>query len=95
MGELIFVLTGLVLIALEEYVFTQTRFFWLGGLLPLVGTVLVLFIVFKGFTTFTLRDFITAAIAIVVLYVFWGNGHTHYQKKVKDEEKKMKIKDIK
>lgn len=39
MNELEFFIIMIVILILEEFIFTNTRYFWLGGIIPFLGTI--------------------------------------------------------
>ncbi|MFT8319261.1 MAG: hypothetical protein ABF651_13435 [Sporolactobacillus sp.] len=93
MTDFIFVILGVGLMILEEYVLANTRFFWLGGILPLAMTAIVLVIIVKDISIFQISDYILAASSLLLPYVLWGNGHDRYKKYLQKEIEKMKAQD--
>ncbi len=75
----------IVLFLLEEFVFANTRYFWLGGIIPLMGTVGIVYILMKA-SNLGIQDYFMALMGIVVLLVFWGDGHNRYEKRMKKQK---------
>jgi len=93
MNELMFFIIVIGLFLLEEFVFANTRYFWLGGIVPLLGTIGILFIMMKS-SNLELHDYFMALMVIVVLLVFWGDGHTRYRKRMAKQKNKMLSQDL-
>lgn len=93
MTEFMFFIIIIGLFLLEEFVFANTRYFWLGGVMPLLGTIGIFFVLMKS-SNLEFYDYLMALSGIVVLLVFWGDGHTRYQKRMKKQKNKMLSQDI-
>lgn len=91
MNRFIFVIGRIILFILEEYVFTQTRYFWIGGILPILFIILVLYIIIRLYNQFTLLDWF-AAITLFTPLAIWGDGHERYTRKIKKEKNEWKLK---
>lgn len=90
MNELTFFIIMIFLILIETYGLANTKYFWLGGVIPLLGTIGIVWVMVKS-QNLTFIDFIMAAIGIIVLLVFWGDGHYRYNKRtLKGKNKKSK-----
>lgn len=90
MNELTFFIIMIFLILIETYGLANTKYFWLGGVIPLLGTIGIVWVMVKS-QNLTFIDFIMAAIGIIVLLVFWGDGHNRYNKRtLKGKNKKSK-----
>lgn len=88
MTELIFFVVVILLLLIERYVLANTKYFWLGGIIPLLGTIGIILVMVKS-QHLIFRDFIMAAIGVIVLLFFWGEGHNRYTKRNLRERNKM------
>lgn len=71
-------LLGLIaigLFVLEEFVFTASRYFWVGGIVPILWTLFLAYLVVMNAANLDVRDYTLAIIAVVIPYVCWGNGY--------------------
>ncbi|GKQ43293.1 hypothetical protein RD055328_12160 [Companilactobacillus sp. RD055328] len=93
MTELTFFIIIIFLILIETYVLANTKYFWLGGVIPLLGTIGIVYVLVKS-QHLVFIDFIIAAIGIIVLLVFWGEGHNRYNKRISKEKNKMLSNDL-
>jgi len=67
-------LVSIVIFVLEEFVFSASRHFWIGGIVPVLWTLFLATIVVLNAASLTVPDYALAIIAVVVPYVCWGNG---------------------
>ncbi|RRK11338.1 hypothetical protein D1831_02880 [Lactiplantibacillus garii] len=74
MQLLILGLVAIGLIVLEEFVFSASRYFWVGGIVPVLWTVFLAYLVVVNAATLNVRDYALAIIAVIIPYVCWGNG---------------------
>ncbi|MFC6180159.1 hypothetical protein [Lactiplantibacillus daowaiensis] len=65
---------AIILFVLEEFVFSASRYFWIGGIAPVLWTVFLAYLVIMHAATLTVTDYTLAIIAVIVPYVCWGNG---------------------
>lgn len=93
MTELTFFAIIILLILIETYGLANTKYFWLGGIIPLLGTISIVLIMVKS-EHIIFRDYIMAAVGILVLLVFWGQGHDRYTKRTLKEKNKMLSNDL-
>ena len=91
--NLIFWGTAIGLFLLEEYVMANTRFFWLGGIIPLLGTIGIILVLIKSGNN-QISDYFFGVLGILVLIIFWGDGHQRYIKRMKKQKNKMLSKDL-
>ncbi|MHC9536619.1 hypothetical protein ACVQ8P_02315 [Dellaglioa sp. BT-FLS60] len=93
MNELTFFVIVILLILIETYGLANTKYFWLGGIIPLLGTIGIVLVMVES-QHLVFKDFIMAAIGIIGLLVFWGDGHDRYTKRTLKEKNKMLSKDL-
>jgi len=74
MHLLIIGMIAIVLSVLEEYVFSASRHFWIGGIVPILWTLVLAYLVIVNAMDLNVRDYTVAIIAVIVPYVCWGNG---------------------
>ncbi|WP_048000471.1 hypothetical protein [Lactiplantibacillus herbarum] len=74
MHLLIIGIITIVIAVLEEYVFSASRHFWIGGIVPILWTVVLAYLVIVNAMDLNVRDYTVAIIAVIVPYVCWGNG---------------------
>lgn len=74
MSLLVLGIIAIILFILEEFVFSASRYFWVGGIAPIVWTVFLAYEVIVNAATLTMPDYVLAMIAVIVPYVCWGNG---------------------
>lgn len=81
MNQVTFIIIAIVLVLLEEFVLANNRYFWLGGILPAVGTIGLIFIWLQ---TPQLRfyDYIMLPFCFLFMLYSWGYGHYRYKKRV-------------
>ncbi|MFW4406828.1 hypothetical protein ACN677_15325 [Lactiplantibacillus paraplantarum] len=91
--NLIFWGTAIGLFLLEEYVMANTRFFWLGGIIPLLGTIGIILVLIKSGNN-QISDYFFGVLGIIVLIIFWGDGHQRYIKRMKKQKNEMLSKDL-
>ncbi|AVK61092.1 hypothetical protein C5Z25_04650 [Lactobacillus sp. CBA3605] len=65
---------AIVLVILEEFVFSASRYFWVGGIAPVLWTIFLAYVVIVHAANLTVVDYALAIIAVIVPYVCWGNG---------------------
>ena len=75
MQLLILGLIAIGLFVLEEFVFTASRYFWVGGIVPVLWTLFLAYLVVMNAANLDVRDYTLAIIAVVIPYVCWGNGY--------------------
>ncbi|WP_338210677.1 hypothetical protein [Lactiplantibacillus paraxiangfangensis] len=75
MQLLILGLIAIGLFVLEEFVFTASRYFWVGGIVPILWTLFLAYLVVMNAANLDVRDYTLAIIAVVIPYVCWGNGY--------------------
>ncbi len=75
MQLLILGLIAIGLFILEEFVFTASRYFWVGGIVPVLWTLFLAYLVVMNAANLDVRDYTLAIIAVVIPYVCWGNGY--------------------
>ncbi|CAJ1229515.1 hypothetical protein [Lactiplantibacillus xiangfangensis] len=75
MQLLILGLIAIGLFALEEFVFTASRYFWVGGIVPILWTLFLAYLVVMNAANLDVRDYTLAIIAVIIPYVCWGNGY--------------------
>ena len=84
--EIILWVIAIGILLLEEFVFANTRYFWLGGIIPLAGTILLVYIFItttpKGFS-----DYLLPVLGFFVLLQLWDNGHQKYLKRTQKQKK--------
>ncbi|MFB9768601.1 hypothetical protein [Lactiplantibacillus modestisalitolerans] len=68
-------LITIVLAVLEEWVFSASRHFWVGGIAPILWTVALAILVLTNAPQLTAREYGLAVIAVIIPYVCWGNGY--------------------
>ncbi|BDZ31785.1 hypothetical protein RA086_11190 [Lactiplantibacillus sp. WILCCON 0030] len=71
-------LIGLVIFVLEELVFSASRYFWVGGIVPVLWTVFLAYVVVLHAANLTIPEYCLAIIAVIIPYVCWGNGFQHH-----------------
>ncbi|MFC6295519.1 hypothetical protein ACFQH1_09945 [Lactiplantibacillus daoliensis] len=69
---------AIIIFILEEYVFSASRYFWVGGIVPVLWTVFLAYLVVMNAANLTVADYALAIVAVVVPYVCWGNGFQHH-----------------
>lgn len=74
MQLLILGLIAIILFILEEFLFATSRYFWVGGIVPVLWTVFLAYLVIVNASNLTVRDYVLAIIAVIIPYVCWGNG---------------------
>lgn len=79
MTLLILGLVAIVLFILEEFVFSASRYFWVGGVVPVLWTVFLAYVVIVNAMNLDVRDCALAIIAVIIPYVCWGNGFQRAQ----------------
>ncbi|MFC6163633.1 hypothetical protein ACFP3T_02965 [Lactiplantibacillus dongliensis] len=67
-------LIAIVLFVLEEFVFSASRYFWIGGIAPVLWTIFLGYEVVINAASLNVTDYLLAIIAVIVPYVCWGNG---------------------
>lgn len=67
-------LIAVVLFILEEFVFAASRYFWVGGIVPVLWTVFLALLVLTNAANLTVREYVLAMVAVIIPYVCWGNG---------------------
>jgi len=65
---------AIVIFILEEFVFSASRYFWVGGIVPILWTLVLAYLVVMNAANLTVADYALAIVAVVVPYVCWGNG---------------------
>lgn len=75
MQLLILGLIAIGLFVLEEFVFTASRYFWVGGIVPILWTLFLAYLVVMNAANLDVRDYTLAIIAVIIPYVCWGNGY--------------------
>ncbi|WP_318765400.1 hypothetical protein [Lactiplantibacillus carotarum] len=65
-------LIAIVLFILEEFVFAASRYFWVGGIVPVLWTVFLALLVLTNAANLTVREYVLAMIAVIIPYVCWG-----------------------
>ncbi|USS87529.1 GlpM family protein [Fructilactobacillus hinvesii] len=85
MGFWIFLGIVIILMLLEEFVLTDTKYFWIGGIIPLIGTIGIIAVMIVTHS-YSMSDLFHALIGIFVLLIFWGTGDDRHRKKVKRAE---------
>ncbi|WP_367369794.1 hypothetical protein [Pediococcus parvulus] len=93
MNELEFFIIMIVILILEEFIFTNTRYFWLGGIIPFLGTIGIIYILVES-QNIQFQDYLIAAIGIIVLLIMWGDGHERYSKRIKKQKNRMFEQDL-
>ena len=87
--EIIFWVVAVGIMLLEEFVFANTRYFWLGGIIPLAGTIFLIYIFIttshKGFS-----DYILPVLGFFVLLQLWDDGHQKYLKRTQQKHQTPK-----
>lgn len=78
MQLLILGIVGIILFVLEEFVFSASRYFWVGGIVPVLWTVFLAYLVIVNATDLTVRDYLLAIIGVIIPYVCWGNGYQRH-----------------
>ncbi|VDG20060.1 hypothetical protein [Lactiplantibacillus mudanjiangensis] len=81
MGLLTLGVITVVLLGLEEWLFTASHYFWVGGIVPILWTVALAVLVIQNAANLTLIDYFLAIIAVISLYVCWGNGFQRHATK--------------
>ncbi|MBU7464515.1 hypothetical protein [Lactiplantibacillus pentosus] len=81
MQLLILGVVAIVVFILEEYVFTASRHFWVGGIAPVLWTILLAYLVLVNAMDLTVREYVLAIIAVIIPYVCWGNGYQRHQQR--------------
>lgn len=79
MQLLILGIVAIAVFVLEEYVFTASRHFWVGGIVPVLWTILLAYLVLVNAMNLTVREYALAIIAVIIPYVCWGNGYQRHQ----------------
>lgn len=93
MNEFMFFGLAIGIYLLEEYVFANTRYFWVGGILPLLGTLGIIYILVKS-SGLSWNDYLMAAIGVFVLLGVWGDGHNRYLRRMKKQRNQMLAQDL-
>ncbi|EIW13058.1 putative membrane protein [Lactiplantibacillus pentosus KCA1] len=81
MQLLILGVVAIVVFILEEYVFAASRHFWVGGIAPVLWTILLAYLVLVNAMDLTVREYALAIIAVIIPYVCWGNGYQRHQQR--------------
>ncbi|USS86679.1 hypothetical protein M3M38_00960 [Fructilactobacillus cliffordii] len=85
MGFWIFLGIIIILMLLEVFVLTDTKYFLVGGIIPLIGTIGILFVLIATHS-YSSGDFFHALIGIFMLLLFWGAGDDRHRRKLKRTE---------
>lgn len=67
MQLLILGVIAIVIFILEEYLFTASRYFWVGGIVPVLWTVFLAYLVVVNAMNLTVREYALAIIAVIIL----------------------------
>ncbi len=84
------VLIATILLCLHERLSTS-RYFLLGGIVPLLTVIALLYRVFVRKVSFSVEDVIAYIVLFIITLFFWIMGRYEYKKK---EIEKMKAKDL-
>ncbi len=87
MDLLIALVFDMVVLLLEELVFTNTHYIWVGGIIPLLGTIGIIFLLIKSGNN-QVSGYIIAVIGVVLLLLIWLDGHSRYKRR--QEAKRIK-----
>ncbi|GEP18937.1 hypothetical protein [Pediococcus argentinicus] len=93
MNEILFYVVIIGIGLLEVFGLANTQYFWLCGIIPLLGTLGIIYILVKS-SSLGFRDFLEAAIGIFILLTLWGQGHDMYEKRLKKQKDKMLSQDL-
>lgn len=74
MNLVILGIIAIIIFVLEEFVFSASRYFWVGGIAPVLWTLFLAYVVVMNAANLTAADYALAIVAVVVPYVCWGNG---------------------
>ncbi|MFC6202842.1 hypothetical protein ACFP1L_13295 [Lactiplantibacillus nangangensis] len=72
---------AIIIFVLEEFVFSASRYFWVGGIVPVLWTAFLAYLVVTQAANLTLPDYVLVIIAVIAPYVCWGNGFQHHAAK--------------
>ena len=81
MQLLILGVIAIVIFILEECLFTASRYFWVGGIVPVLWTVFLAYLFVVHAMNLTVREYALAIIAVIIPYVCWGNGYQRHQRR--------------
>lgn len=65
----------IVLAVLEQLLLARSRYFWLGGVIPVSWTVVLAVVVLQNVARLAVPDYFLLIIAVIIPYVCWGNGY--------------------
>ncbi|MGX4763429.1 hypothetical protein [Holzapfeliella sp. JNUCC 72] len=91
MAQPLFFTIFIGIIALEYYVLTNTKYFWLGGILPALVTVFCIFLMVKT-NSYAVRDFLMIGTIAIGSLCFWGAGDERHKRKIKQKQAKSEQK---
>ena len=80
MGFIIFLLVLAALYLLEVYVLTDTKYFWVGGILPLLIDILTIFLMVAS-KSYSFHDFAMVFLVFFGTLCIWGYGDDRHKKK--------------
>ncbi|WP_203622140.1 hypothetical protein [Apilactobacillus nanyangensis] len=80
MGFVIPLLVIVALYLLETYVLTDTKYFWVGGIIPLLGVVFVIYTMISH-DKYSFHDFFNLFFIIIGFICIWINGNNRHKKK--------------
>ena len=69
MQLLILGVIAIVIFILEEYLFTASRYFWVGGIVPVLWTAFLAYLVVVNAMNLTVREYALAIIAVILMFV--------------------------
>ncbi|KOY72086.1 hypothetical protein [Apilactobacillus kunkeei] len=80
MGFIIPLLVIVALYLLETYVLTDTKYFWVGGIIPLLAVSFVIYIMISR-DKYSFHDFFNLIIFIAGIICIWSDGNNRHKKK--------------
>ena len=80
MGFIIPLLVIIALYLLEVYILTDTKYFWVGGIIPLLAVAFVIYTMISQ-DKYSFRDFFNLFFIIIGFICIWIDGNNRHKKK--------------